>query len=222
MPLARGHRYPFWRLHEARVRVPWKDTTLPSLPSVGLSSWNLRPAGSASYDGRVGDVEADLASPPEYRDGSGGQQTSIRREPLRFSGTESQESIRRSRRRSPIAASRCSGTAFRRRFDHGGPRSILGRRIHRRARRIQPRGGGCFTRFFRNLPQLELVRDMVLEMPQGAPVKIVSMGCSTGADLYSTLWLIRTARPTQAFRPSGSTWWRSAYKPLLGESTRFG
>src|SRR5690242_4957577 len=40
----------------------------------------------------------------------------------------------------------------------------LGRRINRRARRVQPRGGGCFTRFFRNLPQLELVRDLVLDM----------------------------------------------------------
>jgi hypothetical protein len=79
----------------------------------------------------------------------------------------------------------------------------LGRRIHRRARRIQPRGGGCFTRFFRNLPQLEVVRDLVLEMPRGAPVKIVSVGCSTGADLYSTLWLIRTARPTQDVQALG-------------------
>lgn len=79
----------------------------------------------------------------------------------------------------------------------------LGRRIHRRARRVQPRGGGCFTRFFRNLPQLELVRDLILEMPHGAPVKIVSIGCSTGADLYSTLWLIRTARPTQSVQALG-------------------
>jgi SAM-dependent methyltransferase len=79
----------------------------------------------------------------------------------------------------------------------------LGRRIHQRARRLQPRGGGCFTRFFRNLPQLEVVRDLVLKMPQGAPVKIVSIGCSTGADLYSTLWLIRTARPTRSVQALG-------------------
>ncbi len=79
----------------------------------------------------------------------------------------------------------------------------LGRRIHRRARRVQPRGGGCFTRFFRNLPQLEFVRDLVLERPQGAPVKIVSVGCSTGAELYSLLWLIRTARPTQDLQALG-------------------
>ena len=79
----------------------------------------------------------------------------------------------------------------------------LGRRIHRRARRVQPRGGGCFTRFFRNVPQLELVRDLVLERVPGAPVKILSLGCSTGAELYSILWLIRTARPTQAVEALG-------------------
>ena len=79
----------------------------------------------------------------------------------------------------------------------------LGRRIHRRARRFQPRGGGCFTRFFRNLPQLELVRDLVLTLPEDGPVKIVSIGCSTGADLYSTLWLIRTARPTKDVQALG-------------------
>jgi SAM-dependent methyltransferase len=80
---------------------------------------------------------------------------------------------------------------------------VLGRRIHRRAVRVQPRGGGCFTRFFRNLPQLELVRDLVLERPREAPVKIASLGCSTGAELYSTVWLFRTARPTQAVQALG-------------------
>ena len=71
----------------------------------------------------------------------------------------------------------------------------LGRRIHRRACRVQSRGGGCYTRFFRNLPQLELLRDLMLERPRGVPVKIVSLGCSTGAELYSAVWLIRSARP---------------------------
>jgi chemotaxis protein methyltransferase CheR len=79
----------------------------------------------------------------------------------------------------------------------------LGRRIHRRASRVQRRGGGCFTRFFRNVPQLELVRDLVLERPRGEPVKIVSVGCSTGAELYSVVWLIRTARPTQDVQALG-------------------
>lgn len=79
----------------------------------------------------------------------------------------------------------------------------VGRWIHRRARRVQPRGGGCFTRFFRNLPQLELLRDLLFEKPGGAPIKIVSLGCSTGAELYSLLWLLRTARPAQGVQALG-------------------
>jgi chemotaxis methyl-accepting protein methylase len=76
------------------------------------------------------------------------------------------------------------------------PTRALGRRIHRRACRIHARGGACYTRFFRNVPQLEVVRDLVLEMPAGRPVKLLSIGCSTGAELYSALWLIRMARPS--------------------------
>jgi 2-polyprenyl-3-methyl-5-hydroxy-6-metoxy-1,4-benzoquinol methylase len=91
------------------------------------------------------------------------------------------------------------------RFWNGLPRRVrswrptraLGRRIHRRAIRIQARGGACYTRFFRNLPQLESIRDLVLEILPGQPVKILSIGCSTGAELYSLVWLIRTARPNR-------------------------
>jgi SAM-dependent methyltransferase len=96
-------------------------------------------------------------------------------------------------------------------FWNGLPRGVpswkltqaLGRRIHRRACRVQARGGGCYTRFFRNLPQLELLRDLVLERPRGVPVKIVSLGCSTGAELYSALWMIQTARPEQEVQALG-------------------
>jgi len=83
------------------------------------------------------------------------------------------------------------------------PTRALGRRIHQRACRIQARGGACYTRFFRNMPQLELVRDLVLEMPAQVPVKIASVGCSTGAELYSALWVIRTARPPKAIQALG-------------------
>lgn len=83
------------------------------------------------------------------------------------------------------------------------PTRALGQRIHRRARRVHARGGACYTRFFRNLPQLESIRDLVLEMPPGRPVKVLSIGCSTGAELYSALWLIRTARPTREVEALG-------------------
>jgi hypothetical protein len=70
----------------------------------------------------------------------------------------------------------------------------IGRLIHHRARRVQQRGGGNYTRFFRNLPLLELLRDLALEA-RGVPVKIAVLGCSTGAELYSVVWMIRRARP---------------------------
>lgn len=83
------------------------------------------------------------------------------------------------------------------------PARALGRRIHRRACRIQARGGACYTRFFRNVPQLELIRDLVVQMRPGVPVKMASIGCSTGAELYSALWLIRRARPAQTIEAVG-------------------
>ena len=83
------------------------------------------------------------------------------------------------------------------------PTRALGRRIHQRACRIQARGGACYTRFFRNLPQLELIRDLALEMSDRVPVKIASIGCSTGAELYSALWLIRRARPAPTIQALG-------------------
>ena len=82
----------------------------------------------------------------------------------------------------------------------------IGRLIHRRVCRVQPRGGGVgtnYTRFFRNPPQLELLRDLALEMPRGMPVKIAVLGCSTGAELYSAIWMIRTARPEQEVQALG-------------------
>jgi hypothetical protein len=67
--------------------------------------------------------------------------------------------------------------------------------MYRRACRTQDReGDSTYTRFFRNLPQLQVLRDVVLEMDCCASLKIASLGCSSGAELYSALWMIRTAR----------------------------
>jgi chemotaxis protein methyltransferase CheR len=51
------------------------------------------------------------------------------------------------------------------------------------------------TRFMRNVPQLEALRDLISRSPQGATLRIASIGCSTGVELHSTLWVIRSARP---------------------------
>ena len=79
----------------------------------------------------------------------------------------------------------------------------IGHVIHRRVCRVHERGGGNYTRFFRNVPQLELLRDLALEMPRGKPLKILVLGCSTGAELYSVLWMLRTARPEQSVHALG-------------------
>ena len=82
-----------------------------------------------------------------------------------------------------------------------------GRLIHRHVRTVQQRGNANYsanyTRFFRNLPQLELLRDLMREIPRGIPVKVAVLGCSTGAELYSAVWMIRTARPEQEVQAVG-------------------
>jgi chemotaxis methyl-accepting protein methylase len=80
----------------------------------------------------------------------------------------------------------------------------IGRLVHRRVCRVQERvAANYYTRFFRNLPQLEVFRDLVLQRPEGKPLKVVSLGCSTGAELYSALWIVRTARPRQQVHALG-------------------
>jgi chemotaxis methyl-accepting protein methylase len=51
------------------------------------------------------------------------------------------------------------------------------------------------TFFFRNRPALELMRRMVDEKAEGSTLKIAVLACSAGAEVYSILWTIRSARP---------------------------
>lgn len=73
----------------------------------------------------------------------------------------------------------------------------IGHRIYRRAQRLQQRGEADqtanYTRFFRNIPQLELIRDLTRETPRDVPLKMAILGCSTGAELYSAVWMMRTS-----------------------------
>lgn len=52
-----------------------------------------------------------------------------------------------------------------------------------------------YTWFLRNIPQLRLLNEVVSAHPRGAPLRIASIGCSVGAELYSTLWLLRRHHP---------------------------
>ncbi len=51
------------------------------------------------------------------------------------------------------------------------------------------------TFFLRNRPALELMRRVADQRPRGATLKIAVLGCSIGAEVYSILWTIRSARP---------------------------
>jgi chemotaxis protein methyltransferase CheR len=69
--------------------------------------------------------------------------------------------------------------------------TILNKLVRRRADRRQFTG----TFFFRNRPQLELMRRLIGRKPGGSTLNIAIIGCSIGAEIYSILSTIRAARP---------------------------
>lgn len=69
--------------------------------------------------------------------------------------------------------------------------TILHGVVCRRANRIQFTG----TFFLRNRPQLELIYRLASQKPEGSTLNLAVLGCSVGAEIYSILSTIRTARP---------------------------
>lgn len=51
------------------------------------------------------------------------------------------------------------------------------------------------TFFLRNRPALELMRRLADEKDHGSTLRIAVLACSIGAEVYSILWTIRSARP---------------------------
>lgn len=78
-----------------------------------------------------------------------------------------------------------------------GPRLFdwYGRFLHELARINGVRAQALNTFFLRNRPELELIRRLVSNKKNGETVRIAVLGCSTGAEVYSIAWTIRTARP---------------------------
>jgi chemotaxis methyl-accepting protein methylase len=72
---------------------------------------------------------------------------------------------------------------------------FLAKAMHRIIRVCQKRIGSEYTRFFRNPPQFEALRHVVMQKEAGSTLRISFFGCSTGAEVYSALWTIRSARP---------------------------
>ena len=52
-----------------------------------------------------------------------------------------------------------------------------------------------WSTFLRNRPGLDLMRRLVEEKPEGSTLKVAVLGCSVGAEVYSILWVLRSARP---------------------------
>lgn len=69
--------------------------------------------------------------------------------------------------------------------------AFLHRVVCRASRRRQFFG----TFFLRNRPLLEQLRRLLAARPRGARVRVAVLGCSIGAEVYSLLWAIRSARP---------------------------
>jgi chemotaxis methyl-accepting protein methylase len=70
-----------------------------------------------------------------------------------------------------------------------------GRCLHALVRIQHTRAQAHSTFFLRNRPELELIQRLVRAKNQGDTVKVAVLACSTGAEVYSIAWAIRTARP---------------------------
>jgi len=70
-----------------------------------------------------------------------------------------------------------------------------GKFLNSMVRRFSARTQNSSTFFLRNRAELELIRDLGRRHPQGATVKLLVLGCSNGAEVYSILWALRSIRP---------------------------
>ncbi len=55
------------------------------------------------------------------------------------------------------------------------------------------------TFFFRNRPELELIRRLTDPIAHERPVRMAVLGCSNGAEVYSIAWSIRSGRDLKVF-----------------------
>lgn len=69
--------------------------------------------------------------------------------------------------------------------------SLMHSLVEMRAARQQYHG----TYFLRNRPELQLIRTLVNQRAQGSTLRITVLACSNGAEVYSILWTVRSARP---------------------------
>lgn len=83
------------------------------------------------------------------------------------------------------------------------PVRSVNRWIHALSRKFSPRSQSHMTRFLRYPPTLLTIRDLIDACPSGGHVRLCVIGCSTGAEVYSILWAVRSARSDLQIRPIG-------------------
>lgn len=59
------------------------------------------------------------------------------------------------------------------------------------------------TFFLRNAPHFDVLQLLMCERPHGSVVRIASIGCSSGAELYTARWVISSARPDLQITATG-------------------
>jgi SAM-dependent methyltransferase len=75
------------------------------------------------------------------------------------------------------------------------PVDSYGRVLHSLARLHADREMYLGTFFFRNRPELELIRRLSDPIAKRRPVKIAVLGCSNGPEVYSIRWTLRAMQP---------------------------
>lgn len=76
-----------------------------------------------------------------------------------------------------------------------GALQLYGRFLHALVRTQHTRAQAHSTFFLRNRPELELIQRLVRHKLSGDTVRVAVLACSTGAEVYSIAWAIRTVRP---------------------------
>jgi chemotaxis methyl-accepting protein methylase len=77
----------------------------------------------------------------------------------------------------------------------------LGHLIHRVVRRYGDRSQSMATYFLRNNPLMETVTEQIKNLHPDGTMHLGIIGCSTGAEVYSVVWMIRSTYPSLPFLP---------------------
>ena len=76
-----------------------------------------------------------------------------------------------------------------------GPFAPYGRYIGRLVKKSAHREQNTSTTFLRNRPEFEMVKTIARRRPFNSTLRIMVLGCSRGAEVYSASWAVQSVRP---------------------------